>query len=101
MQNILGRYYDTYLPFLLEACNDESPDVRQVFLSNYYQLSCALVNLDCVENICAAFFRQLLLGLACVLSLADRCSNLLSKVAAHLHHYFFSLLSYCLLSLIK
>ena len=24
------KYYDTYLPFLLEACNDESPDVRQV-----------------------------------------------------------------------
>ncbi|CAK9319735.1 unnamed protein product [Citrullus colocynthis] len=23
------RYYDTYLPFLLEACNDENPDVRQ------------------------------------------------------------------------
>ncbi|KAK1281696.1 hypothetical protein QJS10_CPB22g01251 [Acorus calamus] len=23
------RYYDTYLPFLLEACNDVNPDVRQ------------------------------------------------------------------------
>ncbi|KAG8387370.1 hypothetical protein BUALT_Bualt02G0014300 [Buddleja alternifolia] len=23
------KYYDAYLPFLLEACNDESPDVRQ------------------------------------------------------------------------
>ncbi|KAL6195024.1 hypothetical protein ACLB2K_030646 [Fragaria x ananassa] len=23
------KYYDTFLPFLLEACNDESPDVRQ------------------------------------------------------------------------
>ncbi|KAK9169628.1 hypothetical protein Syun_001768 [Stephania yunnanensis] len=23
------KYYDTYLPFLLDACNDESPDVRQ------------------------------------------------------------------------
>ncbi|XP_075499694.1 uncharacterized protein LOC142538217 [Primulina tabacum] len=23
------KYYDTYFPFLLEACNDESPDVRQ------------------------------------------------------------------------
>ncbi|XP_019155502.1 PREDICTED: importin-5-like [Ipomoea nil] len=23
------KYYDTYLPFLLEACNDQSPDVRQ------------------------------------------------------------------------
>ncbi|XP_022966144.1 importin-5-like [Cucurbita maxima] len=23
------RYFDTYLPFLLEACNDENPDVRQ------------------------------------------------------------------------
>ncbi|KAJ8643483.1 hypothetical protein MRB53_005231 [Persea americana] len=23
------RYYDTFVPFLLEACNDESPDVRQ------------------------------------------------------------------------
>ncbi|XP_052173065.1 uncharacterized protein LOC127788616 [Diospyros lotus] len=23
------KYYDTYLPFLLEACNDENPDVRQ------------------------------------------------------------------------
>ncbi|XP_059462421.1 uncharacterized protein LOC132191425 [Corylus avellana] len=23
------KYYDSYLPFLLEACNDESPDVRQ------------------------------------------------------------------------
>ncbi|KAK9671724.1 hypothetical protein RND81_12G050400 [Saponaria officinalis] len=23
------RYYDTFLPFLLEACNDEDPDVRQ------------------------------------------------------------------------
>ncbi|KAL8142865.1 hypothetical protein V2J09_015897 [Rumex salicifolius] len=23
------RYYETYLPFLLEACNDENPDVRQ------------------------------------------------------------------------
>ncbi|MBA0803532.1 hypothetical protein Gohar_013734, partial [Gossypium harknessii] len=23
------KYYETYLPFLLEACNDESPDVRQ------------------------------------------------------------------------
>ncbi|KAK9664646.1 hypothetical protein RND81_14G058200 [Saponaria officinalis] len=23
------RYYDTFLPFLLEACNDENPDVRQ------------------------------------------------------------------------
>ncbi|XP_010531149.1 PREDICTED: importin-5-like isoform X1 [Tarenaya hassleriana] len=23
------KYYDTYLPFVLEACNDESPDVRQ------------------------------------------------------------------------
>nr|GLL31765.1 importin-5-like [Ipomoea trifida]GMD14898.1 importin-5-like [Ipomoea batatas]GMD18000.1 importin-5-like [Ipomoea batatas]GMD19387.1 importin-5-like [Ipomoea batatas]GMD20739.1 importin-5-like [Ipomoea batatas] len=23
------KYYDTHLPFLLEACNDESPDVRQ------------------------------------------------------------------------
>lgn len=27
---IQTRYYDTYLPFLLEACNDENPDVRQV-----------------------------------------------------------------------
>ena len=27
---VLTRYYDTYLPFLLEACNDENPDVRQV-----------------------------------------------------------------------
>ena len=26
----MDRYYDTYLPFLLEACNDENPDVRQV-----------------------------------------------------------------------
>ncbi|XWS57867.1 hypothetical protein CRYUN_Cryun09bG0210100 [Craigia yunnanensis] len=26
------RYYDTYLPFLLEACNDENPDVRQAAL---------------------------------------------------------------------
>ncbi|KAK6145070.1 hypothetical protein DH2020_021890 [Rehmannia glutinosa] len=24
-----ARYYDTHLPFLLEACNDENPDVRQ------------------------------------------------------------------------
>ncbi|XP_039030955.1 importin-5-like [Hibiscus syriacus] len=23
------KYYDTYLPFMLEACNDETPDVRQ------------------------------------------------------------------------
>ncbi|KAE8678828.1 Detected protein of confused Function [Hibiscus syriacus] len=23
------KYYDSYLPFLLEACNDENPDVRQ------------------------------------------------------------------------
>ncbi|XP_020215509.1 importin-5 [Cajanus cajan] len=23
------KYYDTFLPFLLEACNDETPDVRQ------------------------------------------------------------------------
>lgn len=23
------KYYDTFLPFLLEACNDEAPDVRQ------------------------------------------------------------------------
>ncbi|KAK9941431.1 hypothetical protein M0R45_018032 [Rubus argutus] len=23
------KYYDTFLPFLLEACNDDSPDVRQ------------------------------------------------------------------------
>ncbi|GER50738.1 importin beta-3 [Striga asiatica] len=23
------KYYDTYLPFLFEACNDENPDVRQ------------------------------------------------------------------------
>ncbi|KAJ9179894.1 hypothetical protein P3X46_008207 [Hevea brasiliensis] len=23
------KYYDTYVPFLLEACNDENPDVRQ------------------------------------------------------------------------
>ncbi|KAJ0627693.1 putative armadillo-like helical, TOG domain, importin beta family [Helianthus annuus] len=23
------KYYDTYLPFLLDACNDENPDVRQ------------------------------------------------------------------------
>ncbi|EOY10577.1 ARM repeat superfamily protein isoform 2 [Theobroma cacao] len=23
------KYYDTYLPFVLEACNDENPDVRQ------------------------------------------------------------------------
>ncbi|KAE8663133.1 ethylene-responsive transcription factor 5-like [Hibiscus syriacus] len=26
------KYYDTYLPFLLEACNDESPDVRQAVI---------------------------------------------------------------------
>ncbi|KAG6520920.1 hypothetical protein ZIOFF_017984 [Zingiber officinale] len=25
----LRRYYDTYLPFLLEACNDDTADVRQ------------------------------------------------------------------------
>ncbi|XP_050233599.1 uncharacterized protein LOC126682090 [Mercurialis annua] len=24
-----NKYYETYVPFLLEACNDESPDVRQ------------------------------------------------------------------------
>lgn len=30
----LSRYYDTYLPFLLEACNDETPDVRQVSISH-------------------------------------------------------------------
>ncbi|KAG6492968.1 hypothetical protein ZIOFF_047939 [Zingiber officinale] len=24
------RYYDTYLPFLLEACNDDNADVRQM-----------------------------------------------------------------------
>ncbi|XP_021910988.1 importin-5-like [Carica papaya] len=23
------KYYETYLPFVLEACNDENPDVRQ------------------------------------------------------------------------
>ncbi|KAI3738774.1 hypothetical protein L2E82_28919 [Cichorium intybus] len=23
------KYYDTYLPFLLDACNDENPDIRQ------------------------------------------------------------------------
>ncbi|KAK9104653.1 hypothetical protein Scep_021497 [Stephania cephalantha] len=29
----LGRYYDTYLPFLLEACNDKSIDVgRSLFM---------------------------------------------------------------------
>ncbi|KAK9123341.1 hypothetical protein Sjap_012943 [Stephania japonica] len=28
-QETAVKYYDTYLPFLLEACNDESPDVRQ------------------------------------------------------------------------
>ncbi|CAH1439783.1 unnamed protein product [Lactuca virosa] len=24
------KYYDTYIPFLLDACNDENPDIRQV-----------------------------------------------------------------------
>ncbi|KAG2300104.1 hypothetical protein Bca52824_036576 [Brassica carinata] len=27
--NLCTLYYDTYLPFVLEACNDESPEVRQ------------------------------------------------------------------------
>ncbi|TQD80393.1 hypothetical protein C1H46_034082 [Malus baccata] len=26
------KYYDTFLPFLLEACNDDNPDVRQAAL---------------------------------------------------------------------
>ncbi|ONK75287.1 uncharacterized protein A4U43_C03F15290 [Asparagus officinalis] len=28
-QQLALQYYDTYLPFLLEACNDANPDVRQ------------------------------------------------------------------------
>ncbi|MBA0777901.1 hypothetical protein Gotri_005850, partial [Gossypium trilobum] len=27
--DVAEQYYDTYLPFILEACNDENPDVRQ------------------------------------------------------------------------
>lgn len=39
----LNRYYDTYVPFLLEACNDENPDVRQacpwtLFMLHFYFL---------------------------------------------------------------
>jgi hypothetical protein len=33
------KYYDTYLPFLLEASNDENSDVRQVC---FFVLSCSL-----------------------------------------------------------
>ena len=42
---LFGRYYDTYLPFVLEACNDESPEVRQV-----YPTFCYLVFLNLYTN---------------------------------------------------
>ncbi|KAF9670235.1 hypothetical protein SADUNF_Sadunf13G0047300 [Salix dunnii] len=40
------KYYDTYVPFLLEACNDGSPDVRQIVPA---WLSCLPIKSDLIE----------------------------------------------------
>ncbi|KAE8705698.1 hypothetical protein F3Y22_tig00110418pilonHSYRG00061 [Hibiscus syriacus] len=43
------KYYDTYLPFILEACNDESPDVRQA----------AVYGLGVCTEFCGPIFKPL------------------------------------------
>ncbi|KAF9596322.1 hypothetical protein IFM89_008848 [Coptis chinensis] len=37
--NLVDRYYDTYLPFLLKACNDENSYVRQAIVYEIEALS--------------------------------------------------------------
>ena len=68
----MDRYYDTYLPFLLEACNDENPDVRQVCPN--YDLVVALDWL--YSHPFMVVFRQLYTGLVFVQNLVALCLNI-------------------------
>jgi hypothetical protein len=73
------RYYGTYVPFLLEACNDENPDVRQV-CPDYLYYFASLVNVGFIKKMNTMFFRQLFMGLVFAQSLVDLCLNHLLEV---------------------
>lgn len=84
------RYYDSYLPFLLEACNDECPDVRQVsppfdLLHINVSYIASLYNnwvVYCLTKKKIKFiFRQRFMGLVSVPSLVDLFSNSLLEVS--------------------
>lgn len=76
---LLSRYYDTYLPFLLEACNDESPDVRQVCSTRKHSLFSSPDPPDLSSKL-YFIFRLLYTGLVSVQSLGDQFLDLLLEV---------------------
>ncbi|KAJ6944729.1 importin-5 isoform X1 [Populus alba x Populus x berolinensis] len=55
------KYYDTYLPFLLEACNDDNPDVRQVCTN--YDLVVVCFRLAIFSSILCGCFQAAVYGL--------------------------------------
>jgi hypothetical protein len=57
----MDRYYDTYLPFLLEACNDDNPDVRQVCTN--YDLVVVCFRLAIFPSILCGCFQAAVYGL--------------------------------------
>ena len=57
----MDRYYDTYLPFLLEACNDDNPDVRQVCTN--YDLVVVCFRLAIFSSILCGCFQAAVYGL--------------------------------------
>ena len=81
------RYYDSFLPFLLEACNDEYPDVRQVHCPClfYYILMLLIQFWDVIETLSHKTIkflcRLLFMVLVFVLSLVDLFSNPLLEVS--------------------
>lgn len=94
------RYYDSFLPFLLEACNDEYPDVRQVhcpFLV-YYILMLLIQFWDVIEalsNKTIKFLcRLLFMVLVFVLSLVDLFSTPLLEVSCTIPFAYFVVMPY-------
>jgi len=74
-------YYDTFLPFLLEACNDENPDVRQVSPCLPWFSLCFLTMMGVWLIRWLVVSRQLFMVLVSVRSLGDLFLSLLSEVA--------------------
>ena len=94
------RYYDSFLPFLLEACNDEYPDVRHVHcpILVYYILMLLIQFWDVIEalsNKTIKFLcRLLFMVLVFVLSLVDLFSAPLLEVSCTIPFAYFVVMPY-------
>lgn len=74
------RYYETYLPFLLEASNDQNPDVRQVCIINAVVLLLDLMEYVHTITSFSHCIRQLYMDLVFVQNMVVLPSNLLLEV---------------------